>query len=57
MSVNRQTIRKWKGSRFCWECGKKLMTKRGGGYTYKLVQDPLGNPHRVHLNCPERFNG
>ncbi len=35
----------------CWECGRKLMTKKGGGYIFKIKKDPIGDEHRVHLTC------
>jgi len=36
---------------FCWHCQRKLLPKKGGGYYFASVEDPLGNNHRVHKDC------
>lgn len=37
---------------FCWDCGRQLQRKKGGGYHFKLVRDKIGNLHRVHKCYP-----
>lgn len=36
---------------FCWHCQRKLLPKKGGGYYFAIVEDPLGHRHRVHKDC------
>lgn len=35
---------------FCWDCGRKLRTKRGGGFSFAIVVED-GKEHRVHHTC------
>ena len=39
------------GPSFCWHCMKQLQLKTGGGFHFTLLQDQIGNVHRVHKNC------
>ena len=39
---------------FCWHCQRQLLPKKGGGYYYATVVDPVGNKHRVHKDCLTR---
>lgn len=48
---------KFEGSRRCWHCGRQLMTKKGGGYTFATVKDQIGNISRVHKNCVKKAIG
>lgn len=48
---------KWIGPRVCWFCGKKLQLKRGGGYHYATIKDPIGNELRIHLACTQQAIG
>lgn len=32
-------------------CLNRLVYKRGGGFTFALVRDPIGHEHRVHKDC------
>lgn len=31
---------------FCWQCGKKLDRR-----SYRIITDPIGNDHIVHITC------
>lgn len=39
------------GNPRCWHCLNRLMFKKGGGFTFKLVRDGGGTEHRVHIAC------
>lgn len=41
----------FRGPSFCWQCFRDLMKKKGGGYFYAVVTDPVGGKHRVHHDC------
>lgn len=47
---------KWVGSKHCWECGRMLQLKKGGGYYFKELKDPLDNTHRLHIVCYKRID-
>lgn len=36
---------------FCWHCNRQLVRKKGGGFKYTLLKDPIGNEMRVHKDC------
>lgn len=42
------------GVPICWACGNQLVIKKGGGFVFRLVVDPIGHKHRVHKDCLER---
>ena len=42
------------GSSLCWHCLRQFHIKKGGGFKFRLVADPVGNKHRVHLDCLPR---
>lgn len=50
-------VQKTSGTRHCWSCGKQFRAKRGGGYTFDIVLDPLGAELRVHKQCVENVIG
>lgn len=39
------------GITFCWHCGRKLMTRAGGGYSFVMVRAQDGGLHRIHRAC------
>lgn len=39
------------GPSFCWHCRNQLMRRKGGGFIFRLVQDPMGHQHRVRQSC------
>lgn len=45
------------GARKCWHCGRQFRTKRGGGYTFAIVKDPIGNELRLHKDCVRHVVG
>jgi len=45
------------GNPLCWHCLKRLVYKRGGGFTYREVVDGGGTVHRVHHDCERRVLG
>ncbi len=48
---------KFEGAKSCWHCGNRLRTKKGGGYTFAVVRDPLGAKLRVHKDCLQHVIG
>lgn len=45
------------GNPRCWHCLKRLVYRRGGGFHFALVRDPIGAEHRVHKDCLPRVVG
>lgn len=45
------------GNPRCWHCLNRLTYKKGGGFRFSLVVDPLGAEHRVHLACVDQVIG
>jgi len=45
------------GNPRCWHCLRRLMYKKGGGFKFALVVDPIGAEHRVHLHCVSEVIG
>jgi len=39
------------GNPRCWHCLNRLVYKKGGGFKFEELVDPIGNTHRVHLDC------
>lgn len=48
---------KWTGSCRGRYCGKQLQCKRGGGYHFATIKDPIGNELRTHKDCVKRATG
>lgn len=45
------------GNPRCWHCLNRLMFKKGGGFIFVEVIDPIGNVHRVHKDCLKHVVG
>jgi hypothetical protein len=45
------------GNPRCWHCLNRLVYKKGGGFKFDLVVDPLGAEHRVHHHCVDDVIG
>lgn len=45
------------GNPRCWHCLRRLTYKKGGGFKFALVMDPIGAEHRVHLHCVDDVLG
>lgn len=39
------------GVPFCWHCMNRLVYRKGGGFKFSTLVDPVGNEHRVHVAC------
>lgn len=38
---------------FCWHCGRKMRTKRGGGFSF-IEKEIDGHVRVMHIECAER---
>lgn len=45
------------GNPRCWHCLNRLTYRKGGGFRFELVRDPIGSEHRVHLDCLQKVLG
>jgi len=48
---------KYTGVKSCWHCGNRFRTKKGGGYTFATIRDPIGAELRVHKDCVRNVIG
>lgn len=55
MTLSKKAIEN--GNPRCWHCLNRLVYKKGGGFKFRLVQDPIGATHRVHLDCLDKVIG
>jgi hypothetical protein len=45
------------GNPRCWHCLNRLVYRKGGGFNFRLVRDPIGAEHRVHIDCLPKVLG
>lgn len=45
------------GNPRCWHCLNRFVYKKGGGFIFEEVVDPIGHVHRVHLDCLKKVLG
>ena len=41
--------------KFCWTCGSKLQLDKQGKLIFRMLPDPIGNEHRVHVECSKQL--